>query len=687
MLHPGVSRLIAETERDGWQGWMPFISLLGPRGSGKSEVLREFLGELARNGQDTKGLLLDLRQFPCSPEPKLLAVFIESLREAARQAGMSPPPETNPAVSKAEFASLIRQYLTTFPGRLFLCIDHLDCVPRYFARSLSQQLRAIRDQVDVHCEYQRLGIVVAGALSLFELRNDELSPFMHGTVVRLPASDSDEQQRLVRYGLEKWRPKCKVSQAVVVRLAEITGGEQSFLEPILQLFDARPGKGHKLSQKNLEACLRTEHLLSLPAAAIRDVALQIVINEGVRKAAAALVQGGTRVSTVRRGAEVDELQLRGIALTTSRDGAAQYRIRNFLVEDIVRWSLDVLAGNSNSAGQESDLAREMIQIKEFHSRYSQALDLTSAARSLSDAWPVITRQGTARLFLAARSDRSDHKWGFEFRDGRLERVQLLAEQAGPASWIVARMQRAPGESRTRIDRHLVGADDEYSYAVSEWPVSQFVAWVVMAVPRSPGREPFSEVALTPWFDFVSSARDRLALLFSQEILRVMLKADKPVQSADPRKVFVVHGRNHAIRDQVFAFLRSIGLEPLEWSQIVAATGKGTPAIPEIIAQGFTLAQAVVVLLSGDDEVRLREMFRGESEADAECELQPQPRANVLYEAGMSMGLHPDRTILVKVGQVKLFSDIGGLHSLRLDTSPERWEELARRLKTTGCQVP
>ena len=34
---------------------------------------------------------------------------------------------------------------------------------------------------------------------------------------------------------------------------------------------------------------------------------------------------------------------------------------------------------------------------------------------------------------------------------------------------------------------------------------------------------------------------------------------------------VVHGRNLAARDAMFAFLRAIGLEPLEWSVLVSAT--------------------------------------------------------------------------------------------------------------------
>jgi hypothetical protein len=51
------------------------------------------------------------------------------------------------------------------------------------------------------------------------------------------------------------------------------------------------------------------------------------------------------------------------------------------------------------------------------------------------------------------------------------------------------------------------------------------------------------------------------------------KSAEPRKSKNPKCVFVVHGRNSALRDSMFAFLRAIGLQPLEWSQAVKATGE------------------------------------------------------------------------------------------------------------------
>lgn len=155
---------------------------------------------------------------------------------------------------------------------------------------------------------------------------------------------------------------------------------------------------------------------------------------------------------------------------------------------------------------------------------------------------------------------------------------------------------------------------------------------------------------------------------------------------DSRAVFIVHGRNNAARVALFMFLRAVGLHPLEWSEIVKATGKASPYIGEVLEKGFEIAQAVVVLMTPDDEAILREQYRGSHEPPYEVELTPQPRPNVLLEAGMALGLRPDRTVIVELGRLRPVSDIGGRHVVRLDDTVERRHELAQRLQTAGCAV-
>ena len=152
-----------------------------------------------------------------------------------------------------------------------------------------------------------------------------------------------------------------------------------------------------------------------------------------------------------------------------------------------------------------------------------------------------------------------------------------------------------------------------------------------------------------------------------------------------RRVFVVHGRNEAARAAMFSFLRSIGLQPIEWSHAVAATGEASPYIGTVLDSAFDAAQAVVVLMTPDEIAYLRDEYSSE-ESDPEREPGAQARPNVLFEAGMAMGRDPKRTVLVELGATRPFSDVAGRHILRMADEPERRKDLAQRLDSAGCRI-
>lgn len=162
--------------------------------------------------------------------------------------------------------------------------------------------------------------------------------------------------------------------------------------------------------------------------------------------------------------------------------------------------------------------------------------------------------------------------------------------------------------------------------------------------------------------------------------------DREDAKVDRRAVVVVYGRDEAARVAMFEFLRSLDLRPIEWSQAVKQTGKGSPYIGEVLDAAFAMAQAVVVLLTPDDEARLRDEYIKDRDEPYERQLTPQARPNVLFEAGLAMGRHPTRTVLVEYGAMRPFSDVAGIHTVRINNSSEKRQELAQRLQTAGCQV-
>lgn len=158
------------------------------------------------------------------------------------------------------------------------------------------------------------------------------------------------------------------------------------------------------------------------------------------------------------------------------------------------------------------------------------------------------------------------------------------------------------------------------------------------------------------------------------------------KDVDRRNVMVVYGRDEGLRTSMFDFLRSLDLNPIEWEQAVKETGSASPHTFDIVTKAFEMAMAVVVLMAGDDLAKLHPELVSTDDPDYESELSPQPRPNVLFEAGMALALQRDRTVPVTIGNVRRISNIEGINLIRLDNTPEKRNALAGRLENAGCSV-
>jgi predicted nucleotide-binding protein len=169
-------------------------------------------------------------------------------------------------------------------------------------------------------------------------------------------------------------------------------------------------------------------------------------------------------------------------------------------------------------------------------------------------------------------------------------------------------------------------------------------------------------------------------------------ARRPAKKARGRKrtkentVFVVHGRDEALRKSMFEFLRALGLAPQEWQQALAAAKGNNPYVGAVIDEVMEQAQAVVVMMSPDDLVQLKDQFVGRDEKNTEGKPQGQARPNVLFEAGMAMAAHSKKTVMVRIGRIKPFSDVFGRHIPSLGEDFDSRNDLANRLHKAGCTV-
>lgn len=149
----------------------------------------------------------------------------------------------------------------------------------------------------------------------------------------------------------------------------------------------------------------------------------------------------------------------------------------------------------------------------------------------------------------------------------------------------------------------------------------------------------------------------------------------PVNS---RKVFVVHGHDHAAKEVVARFLEKLRLEAVILHE---QANKGRTIIEKFEAHSEEVVFAVV-LLTPDDLGASSEQV-----GDGTSHLSKRARQNVVFELGYFVGkLARRRVCALYVDGVELPSDMEGVLYVRYDHSGAWRTQLAREIKAVGIDV-
>ncbi|MCH7878995.1 MAG: nucleotide-binding protein [candidate division Zixibacteria bacterium] len=153
------------------------------------------------------------------------------------------------------------------------------------------------------------------------------------------------------------------------------------------------------------------------------------------------------------------------------------------------------------------------------------------------------------------------------------------------------------------------------------------------------------------------------------------------------KVFIVHGRDHITKTAMSVLLREVGLEVITWEKAKSFIKRGSPFTLDVVKRGIAESDAVVVLVTPDDEGRTRSEFENQvNGADSDgSPLFGQARQNVIYEAGMAFGVKPESTVIVEFGSVRSLSDLDGLQVIRMRSADKEVnkEQLLNALRNAG----
>jgi hypothetical protein len=143
---------------------------------------------------------------------------------------------------------------------------------------------------------------------------------------------------------------------------------------------------------------------------------------------------------------------------------------------------------------------------------------------------------------------------------------------------------------------------------------------------------------------------------------------------DAKKVFIVHGRDDAPRDELATFLWGLNLEPLVLSDQV----KEGKTIPELFEEIASDAGYGFIILTPDDVGHYRD----------DPKLKARARQNVILELGYFWGkLGRSRIFPLIKGEMELPSDIDGMFIHRYkEKIEERRFDIVKELRNAGYKI-
>jgi hypothetical protein len=225
------------------------------------------------------------------------------------------------------FCSMLGRALVQRRQPVLLALDHVEALPEVFAYHLISDLREIQQQSEAGGEWGRLRCVVAGCVSVYELRRRVNSPNLQFKLHTLPAAEQAEAEELTRRHLLDLG--VSADGPAIHLLAHQTGGESAFLAALNSHLP-----GPRIDRDGAETAVA---LLLRNACQYRHLsqpACLYLLDQAFRDKADRLLDGSP-VALPGPGTDIDRYQLAGAWITAGKSHQ-QPRFRNGLVERVIR---------------------------------------------------------------------------------------------------------------------------------------------------------------------------------------------------------------------------------------------------------------------------------------------------------------------------------------------------------------
>jgi len=212
-----------------------------------------------------------------------------------------------------------------------------------------------------------------------------------------------------------------------------------------------------------------------------------------------------------------------------------------------------------------------------------------------------------------------------------------------------------------------------------WPELEKIFRGILGDQRHAELEPSREKVLdTPAHKVTDQASPEQLLDLLQQVVKQLSGAgERQVQdqaALPSARVFVVHGRNQVIKEDVARFIEQLGIAAIILHE---QPDKGRTIIEKL--EDNTAVDYAVVLLTGDDAGGLK---------DAKVATPPlRARQNVIFELGFfAAKLGRSRVAVLIEEGVEMPSDYSGIPYIKIDAQGSWKYSLAREFKTAGLRV-
>lgn len=183
---------------------------------------------------------------------------------------------------------------------------------------------------------------------------------------------------------------------------------------------------------------------------------------------------------------------------------------------------------------------------------------------------------------------------------------------------------------------------------------------------------------------VSRRSEQISASLADDIAQE-LRAPTPYDANADHRLFLVHGHDHELRDEVREFLKPLGIDPV----ILAQTRGSERSLLDRFETLATKAKFAIVLLSSDDVGSSRRVFE-DKHYGGSATLKFRSRQNVILELGFFYGRlgwenvfvvqrHSDR----RWPEFERPSDLGGVVFYETDGESDWREELTTMLRSAG----